>query len=66
MSGLGINTSQSQFNRSPESKMNLQQSPMNMLTGASPSRGTKEDLGMDGGAFGLTELKSINPKDFAS
>ena len=46
--------------------MNLQQSPMNNFTGASPSRGTKEDLGMDGGAFGLTELKSINPKDFAS
>ena len=38
---------------------------MNMLTGVSPSRGTKEDLGMDGAAF-LTELKSINPKDFAS
>ena len=39
---------------------------MNMLTGASPSRGTKEDLGSDGGAAFLTELKSINPKDFAS
>ena len=44
--------------------MNLQQSPMNMLTGGSPSRATKEDLGLDGGgAFGLTELKSINPRD---